>query len=109
MTRITNELMRRTAPPPYAEAMQRSRPFEEVQNEYLAALEQRRNEETTDDAQALLEEQGSVASASVSFMKTNKQRSYISILCDCKHVYRLCNCNILSKYAKQKIGNMAVV
>ena len=46
MTMIQNELMRRAAPPPYAEAMQRSRPFDEVQSEYLAALEQRRSEES---------------------------------------------------------------
>lgn len=65
MTLITNELMRRTAPPPYAEAMQRSRPFEEVENEYLAALEQRENEEASQSTQEAIEEQRSVASASV--------------------------------------------
>ncbi|XP_067931535.1 low-density lipoprotein receptor-related protein 3-like [Watersipora subatra] len=64
MTLITNELMRRAAPPPYAEAMQRSRPFEEVRSEYHAALELRQREEAARDSQADLEEQMSVASAS---------------------------------------------
>lgn len=64
MTRITNELMRRRAPPPYAEAMQSSRPFEEVQTEYLAALEQHRSEESPEYTE-IQEEARSVASVSV--------------------------------------------
>lgn len=68
MTMIQNELMRRAAPPPYAEAMQRSRPFDEVQSEYLAALEQRRGEEGQrgQEGEDNADEGRSVASASVS-------------------------------------------
>ena len=67
MTMIQNELMRRAAPPPYAEAMQRSRPFDEVQSEYLAALEQRRSEESQrgEEGEETADEGRSVASASV--------------------------------------------
>ncbi|KAF6032861.1 LRP12 [Bugula neritina] len=48
LSRITNALLNRAAPPPYAEAMQRSRPFEEVQS----------------DSGEVMEEQHSIASAS---------------------------------------------
>lgn len=66
MTMIQNELMRRAAPPPYAEAMQRSRPFDEVQSEYLAALEQHRNEESQrQEEDAAADEGRSIASVSV--------------------------------------------
>lgn len=77
MTLITNELMRRTAPPPYVEAMQRSRPFEEVQSEYLAALEQRRNEEMSSDMEGLAAEEQSVASASVRLPDTAQPLLYL--------------------------------
>jgi len=65
LSRITNALLNRAAPPPYAEAMQRSRPFEEVQSEYLAALARQRDEERLGDSGEVMEEQHSIASASV--------------------------------------------
>lgn len=64
MTALQNVLMRRTAPPPYAEAMLRSRPFEEVHQEYLEAMEQQRLTSESPDM-ALTGEEQSAASSSV--------------------------------------------
>lgn len=64
MTLIQNQLMRREPPPAYAEAMQRSRPFDEVQQEYLAALELQRTRSNGMETENN-EELRSIASSSV--------------------------------------------